>query len=210
MRFSHTMRLFFFIPWCKKSKLKSRGPADLRAFRGQFVLPEGHQEYHFFFLPMLLLAGQNLVYILGYILWWSASVDLEASCACALSAGKMTTLLRDGCLVSVFVAYFDIPGTQHEDKWSVATLGEGWESERCHGTVWKVLSGGQFARVRWDIDRCSQCVGVPNLQLEAEEGGLESPAEGRTVFSLSATQAPVMLLMKKPEVKWFWWWCQWK
>ena len=113
----------------------------------------------------------------------------------------MTTLLRDGCLEGVPVTYFDIPGTQHEDKWSVATLGEEWESERCHGTVWKVLSGRQFARVRWDIDRGSQCVGVANLQPEADEGGLQSPAEGRRVFNLSATQAPVMLLMKKAQVQ---------
>ena len=35
----------------------------------------------------------------------------------------------------------------------------------------KVLSGGQFARVRWDIDGRSQRVGVANLQVEAEEGG---------------------------------------
>ena len=52
--------------------------------------------------------------------------------------------------------------------------------------MWKVLSGGQFARVRWDIDGRSQCVGVASLQLlvEAEEGGLEPSAEGRTVFQL--------------------------
>ena len=46
----------------------------------------------------------------------------------------------------------------------------------------EVLSGGQFARVGWDIDGRSQCVGVANLQQEAEEGGLEPPAEGRRVF----------------------------
>ena len=50
--------------------------------------------------------------------------------------------------------------------------------------MWKVLSGGQFARVRWDIDGRSQRVGVANLQLEAEEGWLEPPAEGRRVFQL--------------------------
>ena len=33
--------------------------------------------------------------------------------------------------------------------------------------------------VRWDIDGRSQRVGVANLQLETEEGGLEPPAEGR-------------------------------
>ena len=61
---------------------------------------------------------------------------------------KMETLLRVICLVSVPATYFDIPGTPQEDKWSVATFGEKWDSERCHGTVLKVLSGGQFARVR--------------------------------------------------------------
>ena len=75
--------------------------------------------------------------------------------------------------MSVPATYFDIPGTPHEDKWSVATFWEEKDKERCHGTVWKVLSGGQFARVRWDIDGRSQCVGVANLQLESEEGGLE-------------------------------------
>ena len=130
----------------------------------------------------ILLAGQNLVYMLEYILWWSASVDLEASCVCAVSADKMATLLREGCLVSVPATYFDIPGTPHEEKWSVATFGEECDSERCHGTVLKVLSGRQFARGRWDIDGRSQRVGVAELQLEAEEGGLERPAEGRRVF----------------------------
>ena len=59
--------------------------------------------------------------------------------------------------------------------------GEEWDSERCHRTVLKVLSGGQFSRVGWDIDGRSQRVGVANLQLEAEEAGLEPPAEGRRV-----------------------------
>ena len=120
--------------------------------------------------------------MLGYVLWGSASVDLEAGSACAVSAENMATLLREGCLVSVPATYFDIPGTPHEHKCSVATFGEEWDSERCHGTVLKVLSGRQFARMRWDIDRRSQRVGVAKLQLEAEEGGLESPAEGRRVF----------------------------
>ena len=66
----------------------------------------------------------------------------------------------EGCLVSVPAIYFDIPGTPHEDKWSVATFWEEWNSERCHGTVLKVLSGGQLARMRWHIDRRSQRVGV--------------------------------------------------
>ena len=91
--------------------------------------------------------------------------------------------------MSVPAIYFDIPGTPHEDKWSVATFWEEKNKERCHGTVWKVLSGGEFARVRWDIDRRSQCVGVVNLQLEAEEGGLEPPAEGRRVFQLFSSSS---------------------
>ena len=74
--------------------------------------------------------------------------------------------------------YFDIPGTPQEDKWFV----EEWDSERCHGTVLKGLSGGQFARVRLDIDGRSQRVGMANLQLEAREDGFEPPAEGRRVF----------------------------
>ena len=85
----------------------------------------------------------------------------------------MVSLLREGCLVSAPATYFDIPGTPHEEKWSVVTFGEGWDSERCYGTVLKVLSGGQFAGVKWDIDGRSQRVGVANLQLEAE---------GRRVF----------------------------
>ena len=85
--------------------------------------------------------------------------------------------------MSVPATYFDIPGTPHEHKWSVATLGEEWNSERGHGTVLKVLSGGQLARMRWHIDRRSQRAGVAKLQQDAEEGGLESPAEGRRVFS---------------------------
>ena len=96
----------------------------------------------------------------------------------------MVNLLCEGCRVSIPATYFDIPGTTHEDKWSVATFWEEKDKERCHGTVWKVLSGGQFAKMRWDIDGRSQCVGVANLQLEAEEGGLEPPAEGRRVFQL--------------------------
>ena len=66
----------------------------------------------------------------------------------------------------------------------MATFGDEWESERCHGTVSKVSSGGpgKFARRRWYIDCGSQRVGVVNMQLEAEEGGLELPAEGRRVF----------------------------
>ena len=79
--------------------------------------------------------------------------------------------------MSVPATYFDIPGTPRE-KWSVATFGEKWDSEWCHGTVLKVLS----ATVRWDIDGHSQRVGVANLQLEAEEGRLEPPAEERRVF----------------------------
>ena len=75
--------------------------------------------------------------------------------------------------MSVPATYFDIPGTPHEEKWSVVTFGEGWDSEWCHETVLKVLNGGQFARVKWDIDGRRQRVGVANLQLEAEEGGLE-------------------------------------
>ena len=35
----------------------------------------------------------------------------------------MATLRREGCLVSVPATYFDILGTPHEDKWSVATFG---------------------------------------------------------------------------------------
>ena len=50
--------------------------------------------------------------------------------------------------------------------------------------MWKALSVGQFARVRWDIDGRSQCVGLANLQREAEEDWLEPPAEGRRVFQL--------------------------
>ena len=190
---------------------------------GQLVLPEGRQQYHFFFLPLVLLAGQNLVYMLGYILWWSASIDLEASCACncacAVSADKMVTLLRDGCLVSVPATYCDIPGTPHEDNWSVATLGGGEpvrDKERCLGTVLKFLSGGQFTRVKGDIDGQSQLVGVPNLQLEAEEGALEPPAEGKRVLQWGFWR-------RKLKLQWFWWchrkwgreWyrepiCQWK
>ena len=48
--------------------------------------------------------------------------------------------------MSVSATYFDIPGTPHEDKWCVATFGEELDSERCHGTVLKVLSGEKFAR----------------------------------------------------------------
>ena len=81
----------------------------------------------------------------------------------------------------------------------MATFWEEKDKERCHGTVWKVLSGGQVARVRWDIDGRSQFVGVANLQLEAEKGGLEPPAEGRRVFQLSATQDPVRVLIKKAQ-----------
>ena len=86
--------------------------------------------------------------------------------------------------MSVSAIYFDIPGTPQEDKWSVATFGEELDSERCHGIVLKVLSGGQFARVRWGIaiDGRSQRVCVANLQLEAEDGGLEPPAEEGRVF----------------------------
>ena len=117
--------------------------------------------------------------------------------------------------MSVPATYFDIPGTPHEEKWSVVTFGEGWDSERCHGTVLKVLSGGQFARVTWDIDGRSQRVGVANLQLEAEKGGLEPPAEGRRVFqplSYSSSsdafdpltkkaRAPVILMMMPVKVR---------
>ena len=67
----------------------------------------------------------------------------------------------------------------------MATFGEEWDSERSSAMGWtvlKVLNGGQFATVRWDIDGRSQRVGVANLQLEAEEGGLEPSAEERKVF----------------------------
>ena len=96
---------------------------------------------------------------------------------------------------------------------SLATFWEEKDKERCHGIVWKVLSGGQFARVRWDIDGRSQCVGVANLQLEAEEGGLEPSAEGRRVFQLFSysscnegfnkkkAQAPVVLMMMPVKVR---------
>ena len=57
------------------------------------------------------------------------------------------------------------------------------------GLSGKFLSGGQFARVRWDLDGRSQCVGVANLQLEAEEGGLKPPAEGRRVFQLFSSSS---------------------
>ena len=36
--------------------------------------------------------------------------------------------------------------------------------------------------MRWDIDGRSQRAGVASLQLEAEKGELEPPAEGRRVF----------------------------
>ena len=81
------------------------------------------------------------------------------------------------------ILIFQAPHTSR-DRWSVATFWEEKDNERCHGTVWKVLSGGQFARMRWDIDGRSQCVGVANLQQEAEESGWEPPAEGRRVFQL--------------------------
>ena len=42
--------------------------------------------------------------------------------------------------MSVPATYFDIPGTPHDDKWSVATFWEDKDKEKCHGTVWKVLS----------------------------------------------------------------------
>ena len=118
--------------------------------------------------------------------------------------------------MSVPATYFDIPGTPHEEKWSVVTFGEGCDSERCHGNVFKVLSGGQFACVKRDIDgRSQRGVGVANLQLEAEEGGLEPPAEGRRVFQplsyssssdafdplMKEAQAPVILIMMPVKVR---------
>ena len=48
-------------------KINDSLPEGLLA--GQLVLPEGRQQYHFFFLPLVLPAGPNLVYMLGYILW---------------------------------------------------------------------------------------------------------------------------------------------
>ena len=66
----------------------------------------------------------------------------------------------------------------------------------------KVLSGGQLASVKWDIDGRSQRVGVANLQLEAEEGGLEPPAEGGRVFqplSYSSSRDAFDPLMKKAQ-----------
>ena len=116
---------------------------------------------------------------------------------CRQNGDPSLYMLSGNLLLSVPVSYFNIPGTLHENKWSVATFGEEWDSERCNGTVLKVLSGGQFARVRWDIDGGSQCVGLANLQLEAEEGGLDLQQREGEFFSLGAThQAPVMLLMK--------------
>ena len=50
----------------------------------------------------------------------------------------MATILRDGCSVSVPATFFDIAGTPDEDKWSVATFGDDWQSARCCGTVQKV------------------------------------------------------------------------
>ena len=65
---------------------------------------------------------------------------------------KMATMVSDGCRVSVPATFFDIPGTPDVDRWSVASFGDDWDSARCSGLVLKVLQGGLFCRVRWEID----------------------------------------------------------
>ena len=69
--------------------------------------------------------------------------------------------------------------------------------------------------MRWDIDGRSQRAGVADLQLEAEEGGLEPPPEGRRVFQRlsfssssdafdeeeSSSSMPVILMMMPMKVR---------
>ena len=75
----------------------------------------------------------------------------------------MATTIVEGCLVSVPATYFDGRGAE---KWSQQQYGDKWSTATCSGVVQRVIQGGLWCRVRWDIDGAVTRVAVRDLHIE--------------------------------------------
>ena len=60
----------------------------------------------------------------------------------------MANKIVQGCVISIPATYFDGRGNE---KWSEQQFGDSWNTATCSGIVQRVLHGGQWCRVKWDI-----------------------------------------------------------
>ena len=75
----------------------------------------------------------------------------------------MATKIVQGCAISVPATYFDGRGA---DKWSQQQFGDRWNTARCSGIVLRVFKGGQWCRVKWDVDGAVTRVAVRDLHVD--------------------------------------------
>ena len=72
-------------------------------------------------------------------------------------------MIVQGCVISVPATYFDGHGAE---KWSQQQYGDRWNTARCSGAVQRVLQGGQWCRLKWNIDGAVTRVAVSDLRVD--------------------------------------------
>ena len=75
----------------------------------------------------------------------------------------MATKIVEGCVISVPATYFDGRGAE---KWSQQEFGDRWNTATCSGIVLRILRGGQWCRVKWDVDGAVTRVAVRDLHVD--------------------------------------------
>lgn len=75
----------------------------------------------------------------------------------------MAAKVTEGCVVSIPAMFFDGQGS---DKQSQEQFGNMWSTARCSAVVQRVLQGGKWCRVKWDIDGAITQVAVQDLRVD--------------------------------------------
>ena len=75
----------------------------------------------------------------------------------------MAAKVTKGCVVSVPAMFFDGRGS---DKWSQKQFGDMWSIARCSAAMQRVLQGGQWCRVKGDIDVTITWIAVHALRVD--------------------------------------------
>ena len=75
----------------------------------------------------------------------------------------MAKKIVQGCIISVPATYFDGRGTE---KWSQQQFGDRWNTATCNGIVLRILHGGQWCCVKWDVDGAVTRVAVRDLHVD--------------------------------------------